>query len=184
MNRLLRWCRRGLLVLWLALIGTVLALVLTTRVAPALGYRLVIVRGPSMTPTIPLGALAFERAAKPADIVPGAVVTMTLPSGTIFTHRVTRMATVDGHDQIATKGDANAEDDPTMQPASEVSGVVRFTVPLAGFMLAFLGLPSGLMSVLAMLGSILATIWLLEELEDELAEAPAPTSAWGHGATA
>jgi signal peptidase I len=185
MNRSLRWIRRGLLALWIALIGMVLALVLTTHLASAFGYRLVIIRGSSMTPEISLGALAFEQAARPADIAPGQVATITLPSGTVVTHRITRVATLGGQVQVATKGDANLDEDPTLQPASAVSGVVRFTVPIAGYLLAFLGLPSGMVSVISMLGSLLAVMWLLEELEDEPARAPAPApTVQGHGATA
>jgi len=185
-HRPLRWIRTGLRAVWLVLAGTALALVLVTHLAPQLGYRLVIIRGSSMTPAIPLGALAFDQAAGPLDIAPGSVVTLTLPSGTVVTHRIVRVVAVNGHVQIATKGDANAGDDPTMQPAAAVYGVVRFTVPLAGFLLAFLDLPSGIVTVLSMLGSILAAIWLLDDLlEAPASEAvPPQAAAQGHRATA
>ena len=143
-----------------------------------------IVRGSSMAPTIPLGALAFEQHIAPDAIQPGDVVTMALPQGAIVTHRVTRVATIDGQPFIETKGDANADIDGALQPATEVTGVVRFHLPLAGFLLAFLGIPTGILSVISMLGSLLAAVWLLEEAEaDRRAGAAAPDLA-GNGAAA
>jgi signal peptidase I len=176
--------RRTILAIWLALIGLVLMLVVVTHVAGPMGYRLVIIRGPSMSPTIPLGAVAFEQPIAPGTIAQGDVVTMTLPSGPIVTHRVIRLATVDGQPYIETKGDANNAADPTLQPASIVSGVVRFHLPIAGFLLAFLGIPTGILSVISLLGSLLVSVWLLEELEADRREAPVSPELHGHGVPA
>lgn len=179
MPALLTITRRTLLALWVALIGVVLALVLVTHVAGPLGYRIVIIRGSSMTPTIPLGALAFEQPIQAGAIAPGDVVTLALPQGTIVTHRVTRVVARDGQVFVETRGDANADADPSLQPATAVTGVVRFYLPVAGFALAFLGIPTGIMSVVSMLGSLLMVVWLLEEVEaDRRATAP---DMVGHG---
>ena len=53
--------RRTLSALWLSLALAILAVVGLSRVAPALGYRLVVIAGPSMSPTIPIGAVVIER---------------------------------------------------------------------------------------------------------------------------
>ena len=54
---------RTLSVLWLSLALAVLAVVGLSHVAPALGYRLVVIAGPSMSPAIPMGAVVIERTA-------------------------------------------------------------------------------------------------------------------------
>jgi signal peptidase len=184
MTRSLTIVRRALLVTWLALIGAVLSLVVLTHVANPLGYRVVIIRGASMTPTIPLGSLAFEQPVAAAKIRVGDVVTLTLPQGAIVTHRVTRLASIDGVPYIETKGDANADVDSAIQPASSVTGVVRFHAPVVGFVLAFLGVPSGILSVISMLGSLLAAIWLLEELDADRRAAAAAPDLLGQGVAA
>jgi signal peptidase len=158
--------RRTLFALWLGLIGLVLGLVLLTHVVGPLGYRMVIIRGPSMAPTIPLGALAFEQPIASSAVQAGDVVTMVFPNGgPTITHRVIRVQTIDGQPWIETRGDANNAADPNPVPASIVTGVVRSHLPVAGFLVAFLGIPSGILSVVSMLGSLLACVWLLEELE-------------------
>jgi signal peptidase I len=172
--------RRTLFAVWLSLAGLVLTLAILTHVAGALGYRIVIIRGPSMAPTIPLGALAFEQPIAADAIAVGDVVTMTLPNGTVVTHRVIHLATLDGKPAIETRGDANNAADPSLLPASAVTGIVRSHAPVLGYILAFLGIPSGILSVISMLGSLLACIWLLEEVEGDYGQ-PAETQLVGHG---
>jgi signal peptidase len=178
--------RRTLFALWLGLVGLVLGLVLLTHVVGPLGYRIVIIRGPSMSPTIPLGALAFEQPIDASAVRVGDVVTMVFPNGgPTITHRVIRVASIDGQPWIETRGDANNAADPNPVPASIVTGVVRSQLPVAGFLVAFLGLPTGLLSVVSMLGSVLACVWLLEELEaDRRTTTPAPMELQGHGLAA
>jgi signal peptidase I len=185
MARFLTFTRRTALALWLFLIGTVITLVVLSHVVGPLGYRLVIIRGPSMSPTIPLGAVAFEQPIAASAIQVCDVVTMSLPNGPVITHRVVRVATIDGQPYIETRGDANNTADPTLQPASIVTGVVRSHLPLVGFVLAFLSVPSGIVCVVSMLGSLLATIWLLEEIEADMRLSPSPASGLqGHGLAA
>ena len=165
MPALLTFTRRTLLVVWVALVGLVLILALTAHAAGFLGYRVVIITGSSMNPTIAVGSLVFEQTVPSDEIVAGDIVTLALPKGAVVTHRVVRVGTLDGRPAFETKGDANAAADPVLHPAADTTGVVRFSIPLAGFALAFLGIPSGILSVLSMLGSLLAAFWLLEEIE-------------------
>jgi len=181
MSTVLTITRRTILALWLGLMGLVLGLVLLTHVVGPLGYHVVIIRGPSMSPTIPLGALAFEQPIAGSAIQAGDVVTMTIPNGPTITHRVIRVASIDGQPYIETQGDANNAADPTLQPATIVTGIVRSHLPLLGFIVAFLGVPSGILSVVSMLGSLLACVWLLEELEADSRTAPEPTDVVPHG---
>ena len=62
-----------------------------SRIAPVLGYRLVIIEGPSMTPTIPIGAVVIERTVPVDAIALGDVVTVPMPNGVAITHRVVRL---------------------------------------------------------------------------------------------
>lgn len=157
--------RRVVLTLWAGLIVLVFSLVAISHVAPALGYDLVIIKGPSMEPTIPVGSLAFERQVEIADLAPGQVVTFVLPNRVVVTHRITRIGDANGEVLIETQGDANAAPDPAMHPAAGVTGLVVGHLPIAGYLLAFLAVPVGMLSAISFLGSILVLAWLLEEFE-------------------
>ena len=153
--------RRALAAFWLALAITTLAVVAFSDVAPGLGFRVVIVAGDSMSPSIPIGSLLAER--QPiAGVVAGDVVTMEMPNGATITHRISRVVERDGGTWLETRGDANAEPDPALVPASVVSGVVAFHVPFAGSLLAFLGFPTGVACILSSLVALLLAGWLLE----------------------
>ncbi len=157
--------RRVLSVLWLSLTLAVVAMVGLNLVAPALGYRLVIVTGPSMAPGIPLGAVVVERSADARPPMVGDVVTMRMPNGVAITHRVVRIAEGAGSQYLETRGDANAASDPTVVPMTSVTGVVELAIPVVGFALAFLTLPTGVLSVVLMLAALLTAIWALEEID-------------------
>jgi len=157
--------RRTLSALWLSLTLAVLAVVGLSHVAPALGYRLVVVAGPSMSPTIPLGAVVFERTVPVTEIAIGDVVTVRMPNGVAITHRVVRIGDIRGQAYLETRGDANDASDPTVVPASAVTGVVSVSVPMLGFVLAFLAVPSGIASVVLTLAALMFAVWSLEELD-------------------
>jgi len=174
--RSLSVARRIVLAIWLSLIALVVAAVVVAHGAPMLGYRLVIIRGPSMSPEIEVGALVFEERVPAGDIRPGDIVTLTAPTGAVITHRVVRVAQADGILQFETRGDANPSADPALHPARAISGVVKFSLPIAGFLLAFFTLPTGILSVVSLLGSLLASLWLLEDLEQDRREEPEPAA--------
>jgi len=162
-----RTIRRFVFGLWLAAALALVGLLAVSHLAPVLGYELVIVKGPSMEPTIALGGLAFEKPARADQITPGTIVTLTAPNSTIITHRVTRVVQVDGHSAIETKGDANPAADPSPTPITAVTGIVVASLPILGFALAWLQIPSGILSVLTMLGALFTGLTLLEDLESE-----------------
>jgi signal peptidase len=169
--------RRILFAAWLALSGLLLLAVAASHLVPLTGYHLVVIRGASMEPTIHLGALAVEGRIASGEIVPGDVVTLTLPSGTLVTHRVLRVVEEGGTSQLETRGDANPAPDPALVPATEATGIVRFSIPLAGYVVAWLNLPSGMLSVLALLGSIFIGLYLMEDLEQEARTGTVPRAA-------
>ena len=152
----------GLIVLvFVALLGVALG-----KGAPLVGRQSIVIGGGSMEPTIGLGAAIIVRPVAAADLAVGDIVSMQVGDArTTFTHRI--VAVVDRADGrwIRTKGDANAEPDPTLVPATDVIGRVEFAIPLAGYLLALLSLPMGVMFVIGLAATLLAMAWLLESLE-------------------
>jgi signal peptidase len=157
--------RRTLSVLWLGLAIAILAVVGLSHVAPALGYRLVVVAGPSMTPAIPLGSVVVERVAGPGTVSVGDVVTVQMPNGVSITHRVIRIGEAQGTTYLETRGDANDAPDPAVAALSAVTGVVAFQLPMVGFLLAYLAIPLGVLSIVLMMATLLFALWLLEEFD-------------------
>lgn len=165
--------RRAMAVIRVVLISALLATLALAWLAPRFGHQLVIIRGPSMEPTIPLGSLLVESPVDQARLVPGTVVTFTTSNGVIITHRI-----VDGPvaadpsraASILTKGDNNLEPDPARVPVAAVTGIAEVTIPVAGWVLAWLQLPSGLISVISLLGCLIVLEWLADDLAAEAAE--------------
>lgn len=154
--------RRGIVALWLLVLGTVLAYVIGSRLAPLTGHHLIVIRGASMEPAIPLGSLVALRPVPADEVRPGDVVTMQLRNDTLVTHRVLRVAELADGPHLETKGDNNAEPDPVLVPAASALGVVAVEVPYAGFLVAFLSIPTGMVSAVSFLTSLLCMAALLE----------------------
>ena len=163
--------------LLVALILVVLFGVILGRVVPMTGRTTLIIGGGSMEPAIPIGAAVVADPVPPAEITVGDVV--SLRTGTnlksIFTHRVTRIVARDDGLWLETKGDANAAVDPSLTPVANVIGRVAWSMPYAGYLLALLSIPSGVLFVILLAGLLLTVTWLLETYEIELiARTPAP----------
>ena len=168
---------------WAGMIALV-AVIALANLAPRLGHQLLIIRGPSMEPTIPLGSIVFERPVQVASLAAGDVVTFTSSNGVVITHRIVdgpRVTSADdvvdgavsGEATVLTKGDANTTPDPVRIPVSAILGVVEAHAPALGWVLAWLQLPTGLVSLVSLLGCLMVAEWLLEELEGDEAAAGA-----------
>ena len=165
MKTAVRWIRRLLDMALILLVVSILGIVLASNLGPGLGHQLVVIRGGSMSPAIPLGALV-DVVKTPADqIRPGDVVAITGDNGVVVTHRVVRVAQMSDGIYFATKGDANAASDPVMEPASRMQGRVDVSVPGLGYLLYLLTLPTGVVSILCLALMMLFAIWLLEDIE-------------------
>jgi signal peptidase len=123
-----------------ALAGLVIA-------APLTGHQPFILRGGSMEPSIPRGAIAIIAKDRLNALVPGEVVTFQAPNSAVITHRITRVSEVGGVTYLETKGDANAAPDPDLVPATWVLGRVVLSVPLAGYLLALPSSPLGIVAI-------------------------------------
>jgi signal peptidase I len=156
----IRTARRLSSVIWLVALGVVIGLAAWSHLD-----GLVIVAGSSMEPALPAGSLIRPAGVSPSAIVAGDVVTARADNGVLVTHRVVRLADLPGGRYLELRGDANPQPDPVLVPADAVVGRVDLVVPLAGYLLAMLATPMGLMSIVGLLGAWLLTIWMLEDLE-------------------
>lgn len=173
--------RRVLHATFVILVATVLVLALGGRLAPVAGHHLFAVRSGSMTPGIPVGALVVADQGRPTEIAD--VISMRLPNGVVLTHRVVDIVVgPDGTRLFQTKGDANGTVDPALVPEQWIIGGVWLSIPVLGYVLAMLALPSGIAALLSILGALLTAIWLLEELEEERSEFSHPAMSTPPGA--
>jgi signal peptidase len=165
MKTAVRWARRLLDMALILLVISILGIVLVSNLGPGFGHQLVVIRGGSMSPAIPLGALVDVARTPEDQIRPGDVVAVTGDNGVVVTHRVVRVAQMPDGLYFATKGDANAASDPVMVPASSMQGRVDASIPGLGYLLYLLTLPTGVVSILCLALMMLFAIWLLEDFE-------------------
>jgi signal peptidase I len=179
MKTVVRTIRQLLDAALVVLVVSVIALVLASSAGPALGHQFVVIRGSSMNPAIPLGSLVDLVSVDPADLRPGDVVTLKEPAGAVITHRITRLVHLPDGLYVETKGDANDQVDTPVQPVSVVSGRIGFSIPMLGYLMYLLTIPSGVLSVLSFAMTLLLMIWLLEDLEREWDEEDAEPAVDG-----
>ena len=154
-SRTATWIRRSLDGALLGLIVLSLTSVVLGRVVPLTGRSTFVVGGSSMAPAIGRGSAVIVEPVDPRTIVVGDAVSLRSGSAkAIFTHRVTRVVDRDGTVWVETKGDANAEPDPSVTPASAIIGRVVVALPALGYLVALLSTPLGIVFVVG-LGLIL-----------------------------
>lgn len=161
--------RRVLDALLLALIVVVLGGVLLGKLVPLTGRQTIVIGGGSMEPALPLGSAAIIRSVDPGELAAGDIVSLKAgPQNTLYTHRI--VAVIDRPDGrwVQTKGDANADQDPTLVHASAIVGRTEMVIPLAGYLIALLSIPAGVLFLIGLAASLLAGAWLLESLEPEV----------------
>lgn len=163
------FARRALDIALLALILVVLATVIIARVIPAVtGGATFVVGGGSMEPSIPLGSVVLVSPVHADALAVGDVVSLQAgEERAVFTHRITRVVEREGAIWLETKGDANADPDPSLVPAVDVIGRVAVSLPMLGFFMIMLSSMQGVAFLIALGMMILATTWLLETVEDD-----------------
>jgi signal peptidase len=164
--RIVGTSRRVLDALLFALIAMVLVGVVLGKLVPLTGRQTLVIGGRSMEPAVPLGAAVIIGPVAPGSLSAGDIVSLKAgPQNTLFTHRV--VAVVDRSDGrwIRTKGDANPEEDPTLVPVSAIVGRTQVVIPLAGYLIALLSIPAGVLFLIGLGATLLAGAWLLESLE-------------------
>lgn len=162
-DRLVTWTRRGLDLALVLLVAICLLTIVLARVVPLTGRATLIVAGGSMVPALELGTAVVVEPVDPASLRVGDIV--SLRSGAqraIFTHRITRVIDRDGAVWIETKGDANADVDPSITPATAVVGRVSVAVPKIGYLIALLSAPVGILFAISLGSLLLFAGWVLE----------------------
>lgn len=157
--------RRSIGLLWVALLCAVLALAALPHVVPATGDILLIVRGRSMEPSIPLGSLILVRPIDTAAATVGDVLTVRFDNGVVVTHRVTRVVDSAAGRSFELRGDANETVDASLVPARAVVGLVHTYAPILGYLLYLLSQPNGGLAAMSLLAMALLVNWLLEDME-------------------
>jgi signal peptidase I len=174
----LRIASSGIRLAWLAGVVGLLIIVCLPHLLPLVGGQMYVVRGGSMQPTIPLGAVVITESIDPTQIIPGDVITFRVPSGSIVTHRVVGINDV-AERSFFTRGDANAATDPALVMGSSIIGRVTLSVPTAGTVLVAMASTFGTLAVLGILCSLLLAGWFLDELAATLSPVPPRRAAAG-----
>lgn len=163
LTMVLRFLQLGTRLAWLTAACCVIAIALMPHVLNGFGREMVVVRGSSMQPAIPLGSVILIRHVDPQTIGTGDVVTFHAPNGALVSHRV--IGITDGASlTFQTRGDGSSAADPILVPATSVEGVVESYVPQLGFVVAALGTTAGMLATLALVVGLLLTSWFLDEL--------------------
>lgn len=132
------------------------------------GYKSFYIETGSMSPTISQGSMVLEKKVDFEDITEGDVLTFKNTEGTkFFTHRVIEIDRA--NKMFKTKGDANAEQDPSMASYYLVVGRVDFAVPLVGYVLKFLSSTVGRITL-----ACVYIAWIAIEIEIFVMKRKAP----------
>ncbi|MFL5775359.1 MAG: signal peptidase I [Chloroflexota bacterium] len=158
--------RRVLDAVLIALILVVVSGVVLAKIVPLTGRDTIIVGGRSMEPALAMGSAVVVAPVAASELRVGDVVSLHAgKEASLFTHRVTAILDSPDGISIRTKGDANASEDPTPVPAADIVGRVDLTIPLAGYLIALLSIPTGVLFMIGLAATLLAAVWLLESLE-------------------
>jgi signal peptidase I len=133
------------------------------------GYRVYAVRTGSMSPSYPVGSIVVDTPPSADGAAVGSVITFRA-SGGLVTHRVFETS----EDGLTTKGDANNTPDAWTIPPESVVGQVIASVPKLGYLLVFFKQPSGVLSVVAGLGTMILLWQLFFPDDDDEEDEPAP----------
>ena len=101
-----------------------------------LGYHTYSVISGSMEPEIPVGSAVYVHKTDKEDIKPGDVITFIISDNTFVTHRIVSYDEDTSH--YTTKGDANEENDIKPVVYENIAGVVKWHIPMLGYLAAFL----------------------------------------------
>lgn len=130
---------------------------LVAHLLPAIGHDLVVIKGASMEPTIPIGSLLVLEPVAAENLRPGDVVSVRAAADrTVVTHRIVRVVDRQGQPWLELRGDANGDPDPSLVPASAVVGRAALVLAGLGRGLAVFGTPSSVLVLAGVAGLLYA----------------------------
>ena len=152
-----------------AVVLTLVALVVLLAIL-LVGVRLVgiqpfVVISGSMEPTYHVGSMVYVREVDATELVEGDVITFTLPGGAIATHRIIEVIEDEKDPTMRcfrTKGDANDDPDGNLVLPREIIGRVSFSIPLLGYVAAYVQQPPGRYVALGACMVLLAAIFMFD----------------------
>jgi signal peptidase I len=160
-----RLARRSVGALLVALAGGLVSLAMINQGAGLAGLSRYVIHGGSMEPAIALGALILVAEVDPATIHTGDVITVRADTGVVYSHRVVAVTGSGASLQFQTRGDANVSPDPRPAPGRAIVGRVAFTIPMAGFVLAFFDHATGIICVLSLFAALALAYSEVADLE-------------------
>jgi signal peptidase len=95
------------------------------------------VQSGSMEPAIQTGSVVFVEDVPAERVEEGDVITFSDDGGNLITHRVIEKHAADSSVRFVTKGDANENPDHEPVYRDDLVGVVAFSIPLIGYVVAF-----------------------------------------------
>ncbi|CCH32210.1 signal peptidase I [Actinosynnema sp. NPDC047251] len=121
-----------------AVLGVVVGLVLWSLVPPLIGWHSTAIVSGSMAPRIDRGDVVAASPIAGDAVAAGQVILFTDP-GPQDRRLLHRVLAVNTDRTLVTKGDANADPDPTAVPVDDVLGLARLRVPWVGYPLTWAG---------------------------------------------
>ncbi len=161
-SKLFKWIINLTLIAILVTAGTSLFLItkakLTGEQTPSvIGYMPMSVLSGSMRPALEPGDMIISKHTTPENIAVGDVITFRGRGNMLITHRVTEILRSEGFLMFRTKGDANNVEDDNPVSQNQLVGIQVLRIPYGGYIVDFIGSPSGLVIFIAVPALLLIT---------------------------
>ena len=141
------------------LVGLVVIFAIFLMGSRLVGLQVFNVVSGSMTPTYNVGDLIYVKTVDPDSVEVGDPITFVLNEDLVVaTHRVTAIDAENRY--FTTKGDANSTEDATPVHFNNLIGVPVFSIPLLGYVSAYIQSPPGMYVAIALGAVLLAAVFL------------------------
>ncbi len=132
----------------LSVISTVVLILVVLLAFLSIGVMLFglhpyVVLSGSMEPALRTGSVAYVRSIEPEDVEVGDIITFSIDSDTVATHRVVEIVGSGSSLSFRTKGDANNVEDSALVRSSQLVGKAVFSIPELGRLLEYIHTPKG-----------------------------------------
>ena len=129
------------------------------------GVRTLAVLSNNMEPNIKKGSMVFVTPAKPAEVKTGDFISYTINVEVIVTGRVTHIDEM--NKRFTIKDDLSGDSDGMQVPFDSMIGVVKFSMPLLGYMLGYVLTSQGKVVVISGVLALIIIMALLGGQEPE-----------------
>lgn len=157
------------------LISIVVLLAILLAGVRLIGFTPYTVLSGSMEPNYHVGSIVYVKKVDPTTLKVGDAITFHITGNVVATHRIIEVHGEGTSDlSFRTKGDANKTED-GITPASSVIGKVAFSIPLLGYVSAFLQRPVGLICVIGTSAAVLIISNMIDSIFSKKKEAESET---------